>query len=65
MYHNCSAPGPLACGVPYTCCVTTKVGVIIDGLTTTSTSTIYAFLVAIIPLVLPVSMHDANCFCLF
>uniref|UniRef100_A0A4W6FZU2 Tetraspanin n=1 Tax=Lates calcarifer TaxID=8187 RepID=A0A4W6FZU2_LATCA len=24
MYHNCSAPGPLACGVPYTCCVTTK-----------------------------------------
>uniref|UniRef100_A0A669BGD7 Tetraspanin n=1 Tax=Oreochromis niloticus TaxID=8128 RepID=A0A669BGD7_ORENI len=23
MYHNCSAPGPLACGVPYTCCVTT------------------------------------------
>uniref|UniRef100_A0A3Q4GHI9 Tetraspanin n=1 Tax=Neolamprologus brichardi TaxID=32507 RepID=A0A3Q4GHI9_NEOBR len=25
MYHNCSAPGPLACGVPYTCCVTTKV----------------------------------------
>lgn len=27
MYHNCSAPGPLACGVPYTCCITTKVGV--------------------------------------
>uniref|UniRef100_A0A668AKV9 Tetraspanin n=1 Tax=Myripristis murdjan TaxID=586833 RepID=A0A668AKV9_9TELE len=25
MYHNCSAPGPLACGVPYTCCITTKV----------------------------------------
>ncbi|XP_066549273.1 tetraspanin-15 isoform X2 [Amia ocellicauda] len=24
MYHNCSAPGPLACGVPYTCCVGTK-----------------------------------------
>ncbi|KAI3377820.1 hypothetical protein L3Q82_008958 [Scortum barcoo] len=24
MYHNCSAPGPLACGVPYTCCVTTR-----------------------------------------
>ncbi|KAI5617442.1 tetraspanin-15 [Silurus asotus] len=22
MYHNCSAPGPLACGVPYTCCTT-------------------------------------------
>uniref|UniRef100_A0A8C1H2C6 Tetraspanin n=1 Tax=Cyprinus carpio carpio TaxID=630221 RepID=A0A8C1H2C6_CYPCA len=20
MYHNCSAPGPLACAVPYTCC---------------------------------------------
>lgn len=25
MYHNCSSRGPLACGVPYTCCVTTKV----------------------------------------
>lgn len=24
MYHSCSAPGPLACGVPYTCCITTK-----------------------------------------
>ncbi|KAF3832520.1 hypothetical protein F7725_026185 [Dissostichus mawsoni] len=24
MYHNCTAPGPLACGVPYTCCITTK-----------------------------------------
>ncbi|XP_061600596.1 tetraspanin-15 [Cololabis saira] len=24
MYHNCSGRGPLACGVPYTCCVTTK-----------------------------------------
>ncbi|KAM7423950.1 hypothetical protein PAMA_000350 [Pampus argenteus] len=24
MYHNCSAPGPLACSVPYTCCITTK-----------------------------------------
>ncbi|XP_029000872.1 tetraspanin-15 [Betta splendens] len=21
MYHNCSAPGPSACGVPYTCCI--------------------------------------------
>nr|XP_055027204.1 tetraspanin-15 [Misgurnus anguillicaudatus] len=21
MYHNCTAPGPLACGVPYTCCL--------------------------------------------
>ncbi|XP_039089246.1 tetraspanin-15 isoform X2 [Hyaena hyaena] len=20
-YHDCNAPGPLACGVPYTCCV--------------------------------------------
>lgn len=20
-YHDCSAPGPLACGVPYTCCI--------------------------------------------
>lgn len=19
-YHDCNAPGPLACGVPYTCC---------------------------------------------
>lgn len=28
MYHNCSAPGPLACGVPYTCCITTNVGVL-------------------------------------
>ncbi|KAJ8359928.1 hypothetical protein SKAU_G00164530 [Synaphobranchus kaupii] len=24
MYHNCSAPGPQACGVPYTCCVDLK-----------------------------------------
>uniref|UniRef100_A0A8C6WZ90 Tetraspanin-15 n=1 Tax=Neogobius melanostomus TaxID=47308 RepID=A0A8C6WZ90_9GOBI len=24
MYHNCSAPGPSACGVPYTCCITNK-----------------------------------------
>ncbi|XP_037608610.1 tetraspanin-15 [Sebastes umbrosus] len=24
MYHNCTGPGPLACGVPYTCCITTK-----------------------------------------
>ncbi|XP_006630636.1 tetraspanin-15 [Lepisosteus oculatus] len=23
MYHNCTAPGPLACGVPYTCCINT------------------------------------------
>ncbi|KAJ8250449.1 hypothetical protein COCON_G00223710 [Conger conger] len=24
MYHNCSSPGPLACGVPYTCCTNLK-----------------------------------------
>ncbi|XP_069030178.1 tetraspanin-15 [Embiotoca jacksoni] len=24
MYHNCSGTGPLACGVPYTCCITTR-----------------------------------------
>ncbi|OCT66307.1 tetraspanin-15 [Xenopus laevis] len=23
-YHECSAPGPLACGVPYTCCIHNK-----------------------------------------
>uniref|UniRef100_A0A8V0ZVJ5 Tetraspanin 15 n=1 Tax=Gallus gallus TaxID=9031 RepID=A0A8V0ZVJ5_CHICK len=23
-YHDCAAPGPLACGVPYTCCVRNK-----------------------------------------
>ncbi|CAH2314185.1 tetraspanin-15 [Pelobates cultripes] len=23
-YHFCSAPGPLACGVPYTCCISNK-----------------------------------------
>ncbi|XP_076830878.1 tetraspanin-15 isoform X1 [Brachyhypopomus gauderio] len=27
MYHNCSAPGPLACGVPYTCCPINPSGV--------------------------------------
>ncbi|CAI5774560.1 tetraspanintetraspanin-15 [Podarcis lilfordi] len=27
-YHDCSAPGPLACGVPYSCCVTNKTAVI-------------------------------------
>ncbi|XP_029465528.1 tetraspanin-15 [Rhinatrema bivittatum] len=26
-YHECSAPGPLACGVPYTCCVSNKTAV--------------------------------------
>ncbi|NXQ39743.1 TSN15 protein, partial [Catharus fuscescens] len=24
VYHNCEAPGPLACGVPYTCCIRNK-----------------------------------------
>ncbi|NXS88213.1 TSN15 protein, partial [Erpornis zantholeuca] len=24
VYHNCGAPGPLACGVPYTCCIRNK-----------------------------------------
>ncbi|XP_053329953.1 tetraspanin-15 isoform X2 [Spea bombifrons] len=23
-YHECTAPGPLACGVPYTCCISNK-----------------------------------------
>ncbi|MBN3295899.1 TSN15 protein, partial [Amia calva] len=32
MYHNCSAPGPLACGVPYTCCVGTKVSEVANTL---------------------------------
>ncbi|XP_042311991.1 tetraspanin-15 [Sceloporus undulatus] len=27
-YHDCSAPGPLACGVPYSCCITNKTAVI-------------------------------------
>uniref|UniRef100_G1MZH5 Tetraspanin n=1 Tax=Meleagris gallopavo TaxID=9103 RepID=G1MZH5_MELGA len=27
-YHNCAAPGPLACGVPYTCCVRNKTDII-------------------------------------
>ncbi|XP_048363029.1 tetraspanin-15 [Sphaerodactylus townsendi] len=27
-YHNCAAPGPLACGVPYSCCVANKTAVI-------------------------------------
>ncbi|XP_010606273.1 tetraspanin-15, partial [Fukomys damarensis] len=27
-YHDCSAPGPLACGVPYTCCIRNKTDVI-------------------------------------
>ncbi|KAJ7415662.1 Tetraspanin-15 [Willisornis vidua] len=24
VYHSCEAPGPLACGVPYTCCIRNK-----------------------------------------
>ncbi|XP_047437316.1 tetraspanin-15 [Mugil cephalus] len=24
MYHSCTAPGPLACAAPYTCCITTR-----------------------------------------
>ncbi|XP_067321788.1 tetraspanin-15 [Anolis sagrei] len=27
-YHDCSAPGPMACGVPYSCCITNKTAVI-------------------------------------
>uniref|UniRef100_A0A8C8VF88 Tetraspanin n=1 Tax=Pelusios castaneus TaxID=367368 RepID=A0A8C8VF88_9SAUR len=27
-YHECSAPGPLACGVPYTCCVRNKTDIV-------------------------------------
>uniref|UniRef100_A0A452TQD4 Tetraspanin n=1 Tax=Ursus maritimus TaxID=29073 RepID=A0A452TQD4_URSMA len=27
-YHDCNAPGPLACGVPYTCCVRNKTEVV-------------------------------------
>ncbi|XP_073935138.1 tetraspanin-15 isoform X1 [Castor canadensis] len=27
-YHDCSAPGPLACGVPYTCCIRNTTDVI-------------------------------------
>uniref|UniRef100_A0A3P9IRP4 Tetraspanin-15 n=1 Tax=Oryzias latipes TaxID=8090 RepID=A0A3P9IRP4_ORYLA len=30
MYHNCSAPGPLACGVPHTCCFTSKPGEVVN-----------------------------------
>ncbi|XP_068106644.1 tetraspanin-15-like [Hyperolius riggenbachi] len=26
-YHSCTSPGPLACGVPYTCCLTNKTAV--------------------------------------
>uniref|UniRef100_A0A6I8N4V7 Tetraspanin-15 n=2 Tax=Ornithorhynchus anatinus TaxID=9258 RepID=A0A6I8N4V7_ORNAN len=27
-YHDCQSPGPLACGVPYTCCIRNKTDVI-------------------------------------
>ncbi|XP_052006672.1 tetraspanin-15 [Xyrauchen texanus] len=30
MYHNCSAPGPLSCGVPYSCCVNNKPSEVIN-----------------------------------
>ncbi|XP_056397479.1 tetraspanin-15 isoform X3 [Hyla sarda] len=30
VYHSCSAPGPLACGVPYTCCLTNKTGAVMN-----------------------------------
>ncbi|XP_032869601.1 tetraspanin-15-like isoform X2 [Amblyraja radiata] len=29
-YHACDAPGPMACGVPYTCCVKEKEGDVIN-----------------------------------
>lgn len=32
MYHNCSAPGPLACGVPYTCCLEGTSGEVVNTL---------------------------------
>ncbi|KAM6266119.1 tetraspanin-15 [Porphyrio hochstetteri] len=28
VYHNCAAPGPLACGVPYTCCIVNKTDIV-------------------------------------
>ncbi|KAF3850517.1 hypothetical protein F7725_012289 [Dissostichus mawsoni] len=31
-YHFCNGTGPLACGVPYTCCVRKKVGEVINTL---------------------------------
>ncbi|XP_013801071.2 tetraspanin-15 isoform X1 [Apteryx mantelli] len=27
-YHSCAAPGPLACGVPYSCCIRNKTDII-------------------------------------
>lgn len=32
MYHNCPGLGPSACGVPYTCCVTTKPNEVLNTL---------------------------------
>ncbi|CAI9554160.1 unnamed protein product, partial [Staurois parvus] len=31
-YHSCIAPGPLACGVPYTCCITNKTTTVMNTL---------------------------------
>uniref|UniRef100_A0A4W5RFN3 Tetraspanin n=1 Tax=Hucho hucho TaxID=62062 RepID=A0A4W5RFN3_9TELE len=31
-YHFCNGTGPLACGVPYTCCVRRKVGEVVNTL---------------------------------
>ncbi|XP_028651797.1 tetraspanin-15 [Erpetoichthys calabaricus] len=30
MYHTCTAPGPLACGVPYTCCIQDKNSTVVN-----------------------------------
>ncbi|XP_031434951.1 tetraspanin-15 [Clupea harengus] len=32
MYHNCSGRGPLACGVPYTCCLETMPNEVVNTL---------------------------------
>ncbi|KAM4744086.1 tetraspanin-15 [Anableps anableps] len=32
MYHKCPGLGPLACGVPYTCCITTKPNEVVNTL---------------------------------
>ncbi|XP_015241934.1 PREDICTED: tetraspanin-15 [Cyprinodon variegatus] len=32
MYHNCPGIGPQACGVPHTCCVTTKPNEVVNSL---------------------------------
>ncbi|XP_040179246.1 tetraspanin-15 [Rana temporaria] len=31
-YHSCTAPGPLACGVPYTCCISNKTTTVMNTL---------------------------------